>query len=258
MAAPALVLLANGTTDPRVASTMHSLRKRLQSVRPDLAINVAFVEHCPPTGPQVVSALANRGATEVVLVPLALTSAIEHQGVEQVAAKIRATHPNVRVGVARPIGPAVELLTLLDERLRDALRSQAATQLDALVLAAPERGDARGSSLLQRRARQWSAHHKLPCVVATNDQTGGGTAAAVAGLRAQGRRHIAVGSLWIAPDQDYLTQAKIATARGAIAVAEPLGDDDRVLELAVARYAFAAMALLPESTGEAAESSVAL
>lgn len=120
MAAPALVLLANGTTDPRVASTMHSLRKRLQSVRPDLAINVAFVEHCPPTGPQVVSALANRGATEVVLVPLALTSAIEHQGVEQVAAKIRATHPNVRVGVARPIGPAVELLTLLDERLRDA------------------------------------------------------------------------------------------------------------------------------------------
>lgn len=246
MTAPALVLLANGTTEPHIASTMHSLRKRLQTLRPDLAVNIAFIDHCPPTGPQVVSTLVGRGVTEVVLVPLSLTSAIEHSGVNEVVERIRATHPQVAVGASRPIGPAVELLAILDERVREALRDQHATQLDALVLATSERGDTRGYSLIQRRARQWSTHHKLPCIVATNDGSGSGTAAAVAALRAQGRRHIVVGSLWLAPDQDFRAQAQAAVDRGAIAVSEPLGTDDRLLELAVARYAYAAMALLPD------------
>lgn len=257
MTAPALVLLANGTTDPHVATTMHSLRKRLQSMRPDLAINVAFIEHCPPTGPQVVSALANRGTSEVVLVPVSLTSAIDHRGVDEVVGRVRAAHPTVAVEAARPIGPAVELLNLLDERVREALRNRSVTQLDALVLAAPAGADARGTSLLQRRARQWSAHHKLPVIVAVNDATGMGTVAAVASLRAQGRRHIAVGCLWIAADEAYVAQARAAEARGAVAVSEPIGCDDRILELALARYAFAAMALLT-SQDEAEAERIAL
>ena len=72
MAAPALVMLAEGSTDPRVTHVAHALRVALQGQRPELSVNTAFLDHCPPTGPQVVSQLIARGAQEIVLVPLGL------------------------------------------------------------------------------------------------------------------------------------------------------------------------------------------
>ena len=251
MTAPALVLLANGSADHGVNATMHTLRKRLQTLRPDLSVNVAFHDHCPPTGPQVVSSLAHRGVTEIVFVPMSLTSAVTCNGTASLLSRVRAAHPRLHFAASRPLGPSVELLNLLDERLRESLQAVHATQLDALVLATSGPADARGISLLHRRARQWAAHHRLPCHVAVNDTAGDATAQAVAGLRSQGRRHIAVGSLWLAADEDYAAHAQSALDRGAIAVSRPLGLDDRLLQLAVGRYAYAAMSLLDDETSSA-------
>lgn len=253
MTAPALVLVANGSVDHGVNATMHSFRKRLQTMRPDMSVNVAFLDHCPPTGPQVVTTLAHRGVTELVFVPTQLTSAIQAPGVDELLARVRMAHPQLKIAASRPIGPATDLLNLLDERLRDALRQAHESQVDGLVLAAPDGGDSRGAALLQRRARQWSAHHKLPCYVAVNDGSGLSTVDAVAALRAQGRRHIAVGSLWITPDEAFCAQAQAAVARGAVAVSQPFGVDDRLLSLALGRYAYAAMSLLDEAATDASE-----
>ena len=67
---------------------------------------------------------------------------------------------------------------------------------------------------------------------------------AIQGLRAQGRRHIAVGSFFLSSDELYHAQADQAHRSGVVAVSDPLGPAREVLDLVLARYAFAAMDLL--------------
>lgn len=245
MTAPALILLAHGSTQPQMTATLHQLRKQMQQARPELHVNLAFLDQCPPSGPAVVQVLASRGVREMVFVPLDLTRAVEvHPEVTAMVERVRAAHPEVAFAVARPLGPATDLLNVLDVRLREALRRSHSSELDALVLSTASRGDTRGNALVARRARQWAAHHRLPCVVAAQDGSGPNVAQAVATLRAQGRRHIAVGSFSLAADEDYCAQLALATAAGAEAVSAPMGDHELIQDLVMARYVFAAMELL--------------
>lgn len=221
------------------------MRKRLQVMRPDFTINAAFLDHCPPSGPQVVSQLVRQNVEEFVFVPLQLTHAIDSgPELDAMISRVRSVHPSARFVPSRPIGPEVSLLNILDERLREALRLARALELDGLVLSAEGSGDVRGNALLARRARQWATHHKLPCLTAVADGTGASTAQAIQSLRSQGRRHIAVGSFFLTADDSYHRQAELAYRFGAVAVSSPLGSHTEVLDLVLARYAFAAMELL--------------
>lgn len=251
MSAPALILLAQGTIDARVEQVYHTLRHEMQSLRPNLSVHLSFADGCPPTGPQVVGTLANRGVEEMVLVPLDLSRVCEcNDTMTNVLAAVRRHRPEVKINLARPIGPAIELLNILDVRLRNALSAVHATELDGLVLSAPTWGDTRGAGLIARRARQWAAHHKLPALVAHGDGSGPDVAAAIASLRQIGRRSIAVGSMYIAPTEEYRSQAELAMLSGAMAVSAPIGADPRLCELAMSRYAFAAMELLEDEVAQ--------
>lgn len=253
MTAPAVVIVARGSTDPDVAQVTHTMRQGISALRPELIVRAAFLDHCSPTGPQVVAQLVKQKVNEIVLVPLQLTHAIESDpDVEQLLLRVRTAHPFTRFTVSRPVGPEVSLLTILDERLRSALRLARALELDGLVLSSECTGDVRGNALLARRARQWSAHHKLPCLTAVADGSGPSTAQAIQGLRAQGRRHIAVGSFFLTADECYHAQAELSYRFGAVAVSEPLGAHREVIDLVLARYAFAAMDLLDFGAAEEA------
>lgn len=245
MTAPALILLAHGSSQPAMTSTLHQLRIEMQQARPELNVVLAFLDHCPPSGPAVVSSLVARGVTEMVFVPLDVTHAVEvNEQATQMLDRVRAAHPQVAMTMARPLGPATDLLNVLDVRLRESLRQNHVVELDALVLSAAEAGDTRGNALIARRARQWAAHHKLPCVVAFHDGSGTGVAHAVATLRAQGRRHIAVGSFYISGDENYQSMRELALAAGVKSVSAPMGSHEFILDLMMARYVFAAMELL--------------
>lgn len=247
MTAPALVLLAAGSPDSAAVQIAHGLRKRMQILRPTITVQVAFAQHCSPSPSNVVSSLVNRGTSEIVLVPLTLTHAIEQDATTSAVVKaLHTAHPDVRLTAARPLGPATELLNVLDERLRAALRAAHAVELDGLVLAAAGVGDLRGNALVARRARQWAAHHKLPCTVAMGDGSGPSAAQAMASLRSSGRRHIAVGNFALGDDDLHQHQTELALAAGAVAVSAPLGVDDRILDIAMARYSWAAMSLLDD------------
>jgi len=247
MAAPALIMLARGSADPTVAEVAHHLRYGLQTIRPEVEISAAFLDICSPTPEQVVGHQANRGATEMVLVPLQLSCVVDHDPlVDAAVAELRAAHPRVRFGVARPLGPEAPLLKPLDERLRLALGTAHATELDGLVLSAEGPADPRGMAMLARRARQWGAHHKLPCVLAMSDGSSMNVANAIESLNDQGRRHVAVGSFYLAASPTFEAQAHLALRHGAVAVSAPIGVDDTVLDLILARYAFAAMDLLDD------------
>ena len=252
MTAPTLILLAKGSDDPRVTQIAHSLRKSMQEQRPELTIQLAFLDHCPPTGPQVVTTLVNRGVDEMVFVPLDLTHAVDApQDAEQMLERVRLSHHGLHVVMSRPVGPATDLLNVLDVRLRHALAASHALELDGLVLALPNTGDVRGNALISRRARQWGAHHNLNVVVAFADGSGPGVIDAMDTLREEGRRHIAVGSFFLTADQDFVRMAEQAFAVGAIAVSAPFGCDERIPEIVIARYSYAAMDLLDQTFGAA-------
>ena len=247
MAPPAMVMLAHGSDDPSVAEVSHHMRYGLQTIRPNLEVNAAFIDYCTPTCPQVVSHLASRGISEIILVPLQLSAVADHEpAIDAVLERVRKAHPDIRFAVARPLGPEASLLKPLDERLRSALGAAHVMEIDGLVLSSEGPSDVRGLGMLARRARQWGAHHRLPCVLAMSDGSSPNVAAAIETLNSQGRRHIAVGSFYLAPDQDFEAQARLALRCGAIAVSAPIGVDDTVLDLILARYAFAAMDILEE------------
>lgn len=245
MTAPALVVVSKGSPDPRVAQVTHELRKGLQALRPEISVHGAFLDQCPPSGAQVVSQLVRQGVNEIVFVPLHLTNAIEAEPeIDALVHRCRVANPDVRFATSRPIGPELSLLTVLDQRMRSALSNARCLELDGLVLSAESVGDVRGSALLARRARQWSTHHRLPCLTAVADDSGPSVAQAIMGLRSQGRRHIAVGSFFLSADTAFHTQADLAYRYGAVSVSEPIGAAREVLDLVLARYAFAAMDLL--------------
>jgi len=245
MTAPALVLLGYGSHDPRVAQISADLRAALLEIRPALDVEVAFLDHCAPSAPQVVSQLVRRGVTEVVLVPLLLSDAFHAQvAVPAVVAAVQAAHPDLRVLAARPIGPEAALLSVIDRRLRDALRVRRVSELDGLVFAAAGSTDVRSNAIVARRARQWATHHRLPCVTAFATSSGPTTAEAIRTLRGQGRRHIAVGSWFLSPGLLFTRQAELAYEAGAIAVSEPMGAEPEIAEVALVRYVVAAMDLV--------------
>jgi len=247
MTAPALVLLANGSTDDHVAQVVHTLRKRMQNLRPGLCVQLAFVENGDPSCSQVAATLNTANAREVVFVPLDITHV--HRANDAAMASVtyvKQAYPNIAWRLARPLGPAVELLTVVDLRLRQALSACHASELDGLVFSVPDSGDARGNALIHRRARQWRSHHKLPVQLAFADGSGQNMTTAVAALRAQGRRSIAVGFFHLDADHIYAAQVSQALEAGAMTVSAPLGDDVRLLDLAMARYSVAALDLLDD------------
>ena len=201
MTAPSLVLLGYGSPDPRVSQVSHQIRDGLLEIRPELDVHVAFLDaRCPQRRCRWSTAWSARGVTEIVLVPLLLSDAFARPAaVPALIAQAAAAHPGLRITASRPIGPEAQLLSIIDRRLRDALRARRVCELDGLVFAAAGSTDVRSNALVARRARQWATHHRLPRVVAFAGGSGPSTAEAIRTLRAQGRRHIAVGSWFLAP-----------------------------------------------------------
>jgi sirohydrochlorin ferrochelatase len=245
MTAPALVALAHGSKDPRSADTVHALCDRVRGMRPDLRIEAAFLDHCEPSPAQVFDRLVTEGYDEVVVVPLLLTAAY-HARIDVPATVQEAAdrHPRLRMRVTEVLGDDV-LLDVLDRRVRAALKRNRAREIDGLVLAAAGSSDARANASVARLARLWGARHKLPATAAFASAAPPASGEAVRRFRGEGRRHVAVGSYFIAPGFLPDRAEELALEAGAIAVAEPLGADPEVAWLVLTRYTVAAVELVP-------------
>ncbi|MGH3384522.1 MAG: sirohydrochlorin chelatase [Nocardioidaceae bacterium] len=245
MTAPALVALAHGSKDPRSAATVHALCDRVRSLRPDLRVEPAFLDHSRPSPSTVFDRLVKAGYDEIVVVPLLLTSAFHARvDVPGVIAAATDKHPGLRIRVSDVLGDDV-LLDVLDRRLRASLKEARATEIDALVLAAAGSSDPLANASVARLARLWGVRHHLPAIAAFASAAPPATGEAVRDFRRQGRRHVAVGSYFIAPGFLPERAEELAVEAGAIAVAEPLGADPEVAWLVLTRYTVAAVELVP-------------
>ncbi|MEI5674933.1 MULTISPECIES: sirohydrochlorin chelatase [Nocardioides] len=246
MAAPALVALAHGSRDPRSARTITALVDEVRAMRPDLRVEQAFLELSKPSFQTVVDRLVKAGHDEIVVVPLLLTEAYHAKvDVPSAVAAAGARHPGLRIRATSILGLEACFLEVLDVRLREALRVARVRELDALVLAAAGSSDALANQAVARLARVWGSHHKLPVTAAFASSSPPATGEAVRAFRAEGRRHIAVASLFLAPGFLPDRAAELAVEAGAIAVSEPLGAHPEVARTILARYAVGAVELVP-------------
>ncbi len=249
MTAPALLTLAHGSRDPRSARTVRALRDLVRSMRPDLRVESAFLELSEPGHGRAFAELAADGVEEVVVVPLLLTEAYHARvDVPSAVAATVSEHPDLRVGTTQVLGARRGFLGVLDRRLRAALSASRVRELDALVLAAAGSSDAVANAGVARVARTWGAHHKLPVRTAFASATPPSTGEAVRAFRSEGRRHVAVGSFFLAPGFLPDRAAELALEAGAVAVSEPLGADVEIARTVLERYAVGAVDLVPLPT----------
>ncbi|TCI99826.1 CbiX/SirB N-terminal domain-containing protein [Aeromicrobium sp. IC_218] len=246
MTAPALVVLAHGSRDPRSAATITALTEIVACMRPDLRVAPAFLDLSEPSLDQVVDRLVAEGHSEIVVVPLLLTQAYHAKvDVPQAAAAAEARHAGIHVQVTDVLGIEQAFFQILDERLREALRANRVRELDGLVLAGAGSSDPIANAAVARAARAWGNRHNLPTIAAFASAAPPAAGEAVRALRADGRRHIAVGSLFLAPGFLPDRVKELALEAGAVAVAEPMGAHDEIARVVLARYAVGAVDLVP-------------
>jgi sirohydrochlorin ferrochelatase len=245
MTAPALIALAHGSRDPRSAATIKTLTEQVSCMRPDLRIEPAFLDLAEPSLEQAVDRLVAEGYDEIVVVPLLLSEAYHARvDIPTVVAAAEGRHDGVRIQLTEIVGLEPSVFHVLDRRLREALTRNRVRELDGLVLAGAGSSDPVVNAAIARAARQWGQRHKLPTIAAFASQAPPAAGEAVRALRADGRRHVAVGLLFLAPG--FLTDrvAELAVEAGAVAVSEPLGAAQEIAEIVLARYAVGAVDLV--------------
>jgi sirohydrochlorin ferrochelatase len=246
MTAPALVALAHGSRDARASATVRSVVQEVRAMRPDLRVEHAFVDLAKPSLDTVVDRLARAGHDEVVVVPLLLEHAARARvDVLDAITGAGRRHPGLQVRATDVLGLEPAFLEVLDRRLRSALSDARVRELDALVLAAGGCSDQLANQAVSRLARMWGSRHRLPTVAAYASAAPPATGEAVRQFRAEGRRHIAVGSLFLSPGVLPDRASELALEAGAVAVSAPLGADPQVARTILARYAVGAVELVP-------------
>lgn len=246
MTAPAMITLAHGSRDPRSSATIKALVEETRRLRPDLRIEPAFLELAKPSFAHVVDRLVKSGFEEIVVVPLLLSEAYHAKvDVPRAIAAGSERHPDVQFRGTHILGLEPSFLEVLDRRLREALSDARVRELDALVLAAAGSSDPLANQAVARLARVWGARHRLPVTAAFASSAPPATGEAVRAFRAQGRRHVAVASMFLAPGFLPDRAAELALEAGAVAVSEPLGSDPELARTILARYAVGAVELVP-------------
>jgi sirohydrochlorin ferrochelatase len=217
----------------------------VRALRPDLKIERAFLDLAKPSLDTTIDRLS-RKHDEIVVVPLLLTDAFHAKvDVPSAVAAAQARHTGVQLRATPILGLEHRFLEVLDLRMREALKAARARELDALVLAAAGSSDPLANQSVARLARLWGTHHKLPVTAAFASSAPPATGEAVRAFRKEGRRHIAVASLFLAPGFLPDRAAELALEAGAVAVSEPLGAHPEIARTILARYAVGAVELVP-------------
>ena len=221
-AAPALVLCAHGTRDPRGAATVRALRAGVARAMPGVDVRLAYVDVQMPRVDRVVADLGADGAP-VVVVPL-LLSVGYHVEVD-VAAAVGAVAGATSTGA---LGPDAALADVLLDRLREA----GGRAGDAVVLAAA--GSSRPAAARDARAVAdlLAARWRGPVTCGFGAAASPSVPAAVEAARAAGAQRVVIAS-YLVGEGFFFDRLRRA---GADLVSAPLRADPRIVYLVCRRY----------------------
>ncbi|MGP4111243.1 sirohydrochlorin chelatase [Streptomyces sp. 4N509B] len=249
--APAMLIVAHGSRDPRHAATVSALAARVRALKPAPRVAVSFLEFDVPGVPAALARLHAGGERRVVVLPLLLSPGFHARtDIPAVLAEQAARLPGVSLRQAAVLGQrpttrdaaAGLLAAALQRRLAEAGLPEAGgppgdRAATGVVLAAVGTRDEAGTAAIERFARVWQRVAGWAAVrPAYATSTPPRTADAVHALRAAGVRRCAVAPYVIAPG--LLPDRIEAGARraGADVVAPVLGDAPELARLMLLRY----------------------
>ena len=222
MSHPALLAVAHGSRNPAAVDVVRKLADQIGRLAPMLDVRIAFLGHAEPSLPDELHA----AGSGTVIVPLLLSSGYH------LATDIAAAASSAGARIAAPLGPDQLLLTALTARLAEA----GVPDGTPVVLAAAGSFDPTAMSDVADQAALLAATLDVPVAPAYLSAARPTVAEAVAQLRGQTGRPIAIASYLLAPGhfQDQLSQC------GADWVTDPLGGHPALAGLAIDRYRVAA------------------
>ena len=218
MSSPALLAVAHGSRDPAAADVVRALAGQVRRLAPVLDVRVAFLGHAEPSLPTQLDA----AGSNTVVVPLLLSSGYH------LAADISGAASSAGVRVAGPLGPDELLLTALTARLAEA----GVPDGTPVVLAAAGSSDPAAAEDVRKQADLLAERLAVPVTAAFASAADPTVPDAVADLRTQTGRPVAVASYLLAPG---LFQDQLAAA-GADWVTAPLGSHPALAGLVIERY----------------------
>jgi sirohydrochlorin cobaltochelatase len=114
----ALVLFAHGARDAQWSEPFRAMQKAVAGRRPDLVVELAFLEIMEPTLGACVGRLAEEGYERVVIAPLFLAQGGHlKKDLPRLLKDLGDRHPATDISVLPPIGEVTELLDAISEWL---------------------------------------------------------------------------------------------------------------------------------------------
>ncbi|MGW0736182.1 sirohydrochlorin chelatase [Streptomyces sp. NPDC002851] len=128
-----VLLVGRGSTDPDANAEVHKAARLLWEGRGYAGVETAFVSLAAPDVPSGLDRCAKLGAKRIVVLPYFLFTGILPDRVKQQTAGWAAAHPDIEVRSAEVIGPEPELLDLVMERYREAVKGDLRMNCDSCV-----------------------------------------------------------------------------------------------------------------------------
>jgi sirohydrochlorin cobaltochelatase len=111
---PAVILFAHGARDPRWAEPFLRVADRVRATAPELALEVAYLEHMRPNLAEAARRLVDRGARAIRVVPLFIGRG-GHLRIEvpRLVDEVVAGLPGVAIDLALPAGDDAAVIEAL-------------------------------------------------------------------------------------------------------------------------------------------------
>ncbi|WP_338320384.1 sirohydrochlorin chelatase [Streptomyces lonarensis] len=236
--APALLVVAHGSRDPRHAATVTALLGRIRAERPGQLVHGCYLDFTLPSPGQALARLRAAGVREVVAVPLLLTDAHHaKKDIPEVLAAQAAVPGAPLVRQAPVLGPDRLLVDALTRRLGEVGIAPGDAAGIGVVLAAAGSSDPEAIATVAATAREWRRaagwRAVRPAFASASPPT---TADAVRALRAQGVRRVAVAPYVLAPGRLPDRILRGAAEAGADVVAPVIGDCPELAALVLRRW----------------------
>ena len=112
----ALILFAHGSRDPQWAEPFRAIQRKVAAAKPELAVEVAFLEIMEPALPDAVVRLAASGRARITIAPLFMAQGAHlKRDLAAILDELRSRHPGVEFALLPAAGEA--------EDVRDAIGS---------------------------------------------------------------------------------------------------------------------------------------
>ena len=119
----ALVLFAHGSRDPQWAAPFHSVKARIAAVRPELRVELAFLEFMQPTLSDAADSLAASGHRRLVIAPLFMAQGAHlKRDLAVVMDAVRERHPDMKLGLLPAAGEVEAVLDGIADWLIESMR----------------------------------------------------------------------------------------------------------------------------------------